>query len=86
MEELHKVLVSRSLSVLEIGGAYFSALEGMIENADHIVMLIVPGACVLLAPKPEGSAPDGIFRCRSPAALVGGRLVRAARSSQNETH
>lgn len=39
-EERHEVLVARSLSVLEIGRTRVSALEGMIEDADEIVLLI----------------------------------------------
>jgi hypothetical protein len=40
-EERHKILVARSLGVLEVGAARVSALEGMIEDTDKIVLLIL---------------------------------------------
>jgi hypothetical protein len=39
-EELDQVLVAGLLGVLEVGGAGLGALEGMIEDADDIVLLI----------------------------------------------
>jgi hypothetical protein len=39
-EELGQFLVTRLLGVLEVGRARFHTLEGMIEHADDIVMLI----------------------------------------------
>src|SRR5919106_4356937 len=56
-EELHQVLVAGPLGVLEVGGAGLGALQGMVEDADDIVVLISgPGRAFARGHRPLLSA------------------------------